>query len=126
MVAAAPSCETVMRKFAKFIGDRLLVAHNASFDKNFLDSEFERISKSRSNNMACSMLASRRIYPNAPTHKLGTLVGYCDIGTDGIFHRALADAQMTGHLWISMIDHIKKTFDIRQVPFGAMQKLHFF
>ena len=123
MVVAAPPCETVMEEFAEFIGDRPLVAHNASFDKNFLDSEFERISRARNNSMACSMLASRRIYPDAPNHKLGTLVRYCDIKTDGTFHRALADAEMTGHLWISMIDHIKDVFGVEHVPFKLMQRL---
>ncbi len=123
MVAAAPPCETVMEEFASFIGDRPLVAHNASFDKRFLDSEFDLISRSRNNSMACSMLASRRIYPNAPNHKLGTLVRYCDIETDGTFHRALADAQMTGHLWTSMINHIKDVFGVQYVSFELMQKL---
>ena len=123
MVEAAPPCETVMEKFAGFVADHPLVAHNASFDTRFLDSEFELIARSKSNVMACSMLAARRIYPDAPNHQLGTLVSYCGIDTDGTFHRALADAQMTGHLWISMIDHIKDTFGIKQVSFELMQKI---
>ncbi len=73
--------------------------------------------------MACSMLAARRVYPNAPNHKLGTLVNYRGIYTDKTFHRALADAEMTSHLWISMIDEIKDTFGINQVSFDLMKKL---
>jgi DNA polymerase-3 subunit epsilon len=73
--------------------------------------------------MACSMLIARRVYPNAPNHQLGTLVRYCRIYTDGTFHRALADAEMTGRLWTSMIDQIKDTFGINQVPFDLMRKL---
>jgi DNA polymerase-3 subunit epsilon len=122
MVGAAPPCEEVMEKFAEFIGDHPLVAHNASFDRRFLDSEFRCIGKSR-RSMACSMLIARRVYPNAPNHQLGTLVRYCGIYTDGTFHRALADAEMTGQLWISMIDQIKDTFGINQVPFDLMWKL---
>jgi len=123
MVQAAPSCEEVMERFADFIGDYPLVAHNASFDRKFLDSEFEFIGKSRNSEMACSMLSARRVYPDAPNHKLGTLVRYCEIYTDGIFHRALADAEMTGNLWIVMIDHIKSSFGINHVSFELMQKL---
>ncbi|MBE9521513.1 MAG: 3'-5' exonuclease [Proteobacteria bacterium] len=123
MVAAAPPCEEVMEQFAEFIGDHPLVAHNASFDRRFLDAELGFIGKSRSNNLACSMLAARRVYPNAPNHQLGTLVSYCGIYTDGTFHRALADAEMTGQLWISMIDQIKDTFGINQVEFDLMRKL---
>jgi DNA polymerase-3 subunit epsilon len=122
MVGTAPPCEEVMEKFAEFIGDHPLVAHNASFDRRFLDSEFGFIGKSR-RSMACSMLIARRVYPNAPNHQLGTLVRYCRIYTDGTFHRALADAEMTGRLWTSMIDQIKDTFGINQVPFDLMRKL---
>jgi DNA polymerase-3 subunit epsilon len=98
------------------VGDYpLLVAHNVSFDRKFLDLEFGFIGRARNNEMACSMLASRRVYPDAPNHKLGTLVSYCGIYTDGTFHRALADAEMTGQLWIGMIDQIKNIFGINHV-----------
>ncbi|MEK6192893.1 MAG: 3'-5' exonuclease [Deltaproteobacteria bacterium] len=123
MVAAAPPCEEVMERFAEFMGGLPLVAHNASFDRKFLDSELGFIGKSRTNNMACSMLTARRVYPNSPNHQLATLVRHCGIHTNGTFHRALADAEMTGQLWISMIDEIKDTFGINPVPFDLMRKL---
>jgi DNA polymerase-3 subunit epsilon len=123
MVAAAPPCEEVMAQFASFIGDLPLVAHNASFDRRFLDAELGLIGRSRSSRMACSMLAARRVYPDAPDHKLGTLVRYCNIPTGGTFHRALADAEMTGLLWLAMIDEIKSTFNISRVDFDMMRKL---
>jgi DNA polymerase-3 subunit epsilon len=123
MVAAAPSCEAVMEIFAEFIGDQPLVAHNASFDGKFLDAELACIGRERKSSMACSMLAARRVYPQAPNHQLGTLVRYCGIYTDGTFHRALSDAEMTGHLWIAMIDAIKDTFGINQVSFDLMRKV---
>jgi DNA polymerase-3 subunit epsilon len=123
MLKNAPPCEEVMEQFAEFVGDYPLVAHNASFDRKFLDAEFEFIGKTRSNMIACSMLAARRVYPRAPNHKLGTLVRYCGIENDGTFHRALADAEMTGRLWLAMIDEIKDTFAIDHVSFELMQKI---
>lgn len=123
MVEAAPPCEEVMEQFAEFIGGHPLVAHNASFDRRILDAELGYIGRSRNSSMACSMLAARRVYPHAPNHKLGTLVRYCAIRTDGTFHRALADAEMTGHLWVAMIDEIKNTYGLNQVPFDLMREL---
>jgi DNA polymerase-3 subunit epsilon len=123
MVAAAPPSEEVMEQFAQFIEGHPLVAHNASFDRSFLDAELGFIGRSRNSSMACSMLAARRIFPNAPNHRLGTLVRYCGIYTDGTFHRALADAEMTGHLWIAMIDEIRASFGIREVSFETMREL---
>lgn len=123
MVQSAPPCEEVMEQFAKFIGKYPLVAHNASFDLKFLDSEMGFIGKSRTNDAACSMLTARRLYPHAPNHQLGTLVRHCGVYTDGTFHRALADAEMTGRLWISMIEKIKNTFGVERITFELMQKL---
>jgi DNA polymerase-3 subunit epsilon len=123
MVMAAPPCAEVMERFADFIGDYPLVAHNASFDSRFLDAEFEFIGRSRNSDVACSMLAARRVYPHAPNHRLGTLVRYCGIETDGTFHRALADAEMTGRLWVSMIEEIKNSFGLHRVEFELMREL---
>ncbi|MBU0483230.1 MAG: 3'-5' exonuclease [Proteobacteria bacterium] len=123
MLAKAPPGEEVIARFAEFIGDHPLVAHNASFDRRFLDSELGFIEKSINSEMACSMLTARRLYPEAPNHKLGTLVRYCEIDNDGTFHRALADAEMTGQLWLAMINELRNTFGINQVPFDLMQKL---
>jgi len=123
MLAAAPPVRDVMNRLALFIGRHPLVAHNASFDSRFLDAEYGRIALTRANEFACSMLAARRLYPEAPNHRLETLVRYKGLKTDGVHHRALADAEMTAQLWIRMIDDIRSTFGLREVPFTLMQQL---
>ncbi len=123
MLKNAPPCSEVMREFSDFIDGFNLVAHNASFDSRFLDAELRRIQCAQQGEFACSMLIARRVYPEAPNHKLGTLVEYKDLPNDGTFHRALADSQMTAHLWLEMIDHIKTEHSFDQVPFNVMQKL---
>ncbi len=123
MLSTAPPIKVVMKNLKTFITGHHLVAHNASFDSRFLDAELDRINHKRKNEFACSMLTSRRLYPDAPNHKLETLVRYKNLKTDGIHHRALADAEMTAHLWIRMIDDIKGTYGLKNVPFGLMQKL---
>ena len=106
MLSLAPDAKEVMQEFAEFIGDSPLVAHNASFDKRFLDAEFERIDAHYPGPFACSLLIARRLIPNAPTHKLGDLVRFKQIENDGTFHRALADAEMTAKLWLLMLDEL--------------------
>ena len=123
MLEEAPPCEKVMEEFAEFIGNIPLIAHNASFDRRFLEAELAGINRSWDNEMTCSMLVARRVYQTAPNHKLGTLVRYCNIETDGTFHRALADAEMTARLWISMIDAIRGRYGLNEVPFKLMQEL---
>jgi DNA polymerase-3 subunit epsilon len=123
LVAAAPPCEEIMARFADWIGEAPLVAHNAGFDRKFLDSELALLGRSRENPMTCSMLAARRLFPEAANHKLATLVHHCSIPTEGTFHRALADAEMTGHLWVAMTDLLRDRYGILEVPFSLMQEL---
>ena len=123
MLAGAPGCEEVMEEFAEFIGETNLVAHNASFDQRFLDSELELIGKSYGGKFACSMLVSRRVYQAAPNHRLESLVRYKNLQSDGVFHRALADSQMTAHLWLKIIQDLRDDFDLTSIPFALMRKL---
>ncbi len=123
MLKKAPPIDEVMDEFSNFMAGHHLVAHNAGFDRRFLDAELQRIGKRRTQEFACSMLASRRIYPDAPSHNLEALVRYTDIATDGTFHRALADAEMTARLWIGMINELKTAYRLRQVSFDLMQRL---
>lgn len=123
MLSGAPSIAEVMENFSSFIAQNHLVAHNAGFDCRFLDAELDRIGEKRKQEFACSMLVSRRLYPEAPNHKLETLVRYKKLETSGVYHRALADAEMTGRLWIKMISDIKEHYKFRNVPFSLMQRL---
>jgi len=112
-----------MRDFADFIGEDNLVAHNASFDKRFLDAEFERIALSYTGQFSCSMLAARRIFQQAPDHKLGTLVEFMNIPVEGVFHRALYDSEMTAKLWLAMLNDVRRRYPISAIDFKQMQRV---
>ena len=123
MVRSAPGCAEVMAGFADFIGRHLLVAHNAPFDARFLDAELARINRLRTNEMVCTLLTARRIYPHLPSHKLEALVSYKKLRTDGVFHRAAADAEMTARLWLAMIEDVKRLYGLSELSLEALQKL---
>lgn len=123
MLSNAPSIAEVMQNFTSFIARHHLVAHNAGFDCRFLDAELQRLNLRRIQEFACSMLISRRIYPELQSHSLETLVRCKNLKTDGVHHRALADAEMTGHLWIRMVNDLKADYKLRQVPFELMCRL---
>ena len=123
MLKDADSSANVMKEFAGFIGDHNLVAHNASFDRKFLDAEMARARIGYGAKFACSMLIARRLYLNAPNHQLGTLVRYKKLPTEGVFHRALADSEMTAQLWLGMLEDIGNQYHLSDVPFSLMQKL---
>ena len=123
MLYSAPSCAEVMNRFADFIGDDNLVAHNASFDKRFLEAEFALINRKYKGQFACSMLIARRLYQEAPNHKLGGLVEFKQIENDGTFHRALADSEMTAKLWLKMLEDMHDSYSIADPSFKLMQQI---
>lgn len=123
MLRDAPPNREVMAGFCDFIDGFPLVAHNAAFDSRFLRAELHRIRRRCRGEFACSMLAARRLYQDAPNHKLGTLVAYHRIPHDGTFHRALADADMTARLWLRMLDDLEAEYGIADVPFSLMQAI---
>ena len=123
MVQQAPKAAIVMQEVAAFVGDTPLVAHNSSFDKRFWDDELARVSISRAQEFACSMLVARRVYPDAPNHKLGTLVNCLKLPVAGRYHRALADAEMTAGLLFQMERDLIRRYQIQQMTHGLLREI---
>ncbi|MFI5447794.1 PolC-type DNA polymerase III [Polaromonas sp. UC242_47] len=98
MVAAAPDAATVMTEANRFVGATPMVAHNAAFDRKFWEAELTRAGVTAVQPFACTLLVSRRLYPQVPSHKLGVLVDYHRLPRGGRAHRALADAEMAAAL----------------------------
>ena len=98
MVQAAPPAAQVMREAARFVGEVPMVAHNASFDRRYWQAELALCGLPALQPYACTVLLSRRLYPEAPSHKLGSLVDWFGLPRTGQAHRALADAEMAAEL----------------------------
>ena len=110
MLAEAPPSAEVMREAARFVGERTLVAHNAAFDRQFWRAELAHCGLAAEQAFACTVLLSRRLYPEAPNHKLGTLAEWFDLPTSGRAHRALADAEVTAHLLARMLRDLDRRY----------------
>ena len=133
MLRTAPAAAQVMAQAAEFVGDRPLVAHNASFDRKFWQAELGGIGLDAPQPFACTVLLSRRLYPQAPNHKLGTLAEWFDLPTSGRAHRALADAEVTAHLLARMLRDLERRYGcsadaalLMQLQSTAPQQVHRF
>ena len=105
MVMNARSSAEVLSEAMSIIGDIPLIAHNASFERKFLNAELRKISPKYEVNLICSLLLSRRVFPDANGYKLGDLVTTLNL-PKGNAHRALSDALMTAHLVSTMNDKL--------------------
>jgi DNA polymerase-3 subunit epsilon len=123
MLKDSPSSSDVMQSLVDFLGNNSLVAHNATFDSNFFHSELAISRIKKSYQFTCSMRIARKVFPNAPNHKLATLLEYRGIHHSGQFHRALADVNATYHLWLNMNQHTAKKRGGKLLTFSEMKSL---
>jgi len=115
MVRSAPKVEAVMGEALDFVGDHPMLAHNAAFDRKFWDAELRRINRWRQREFACSLLLARRLFPEAPNHKLATLVQTLRLPATGRYHRALADAEATAYLLQRIKQELQRRFSLSTI-----------
>ena len=123
MLEGAPPAEAVMREAAHFVGGAPLVAHNASFDSKFWLDELQRAGCDALHPFACTVLLSRRLYPEAPSHSLGRIVRFLQLPPADKAHRALADAEMTAHLLLRMQADLQQRWHIPDADHALLQQL---
>ena len=124
MVAAAPAADTVMREASRFVGSAPMVAHNASFDRRFWEAELGLAGEKTANQpFACTMLVARRLYPQAPSHKLGVLIDYHRLPKAGRAHRAMADAEMAASLLRQIQDDLRSRHRVARPDHGVLLAL---
>lgn len=99
MLSDKPPLSIKINEFLEFLGDSVIVAHNAQFDIEFLNSECARNNIKRTNNKFIDTLQfSRIVYPDLKSHRLEFLAD--NFGIDkGSAHRALDDARTCMHLF---------------------------
>lgn len=122
MLADAPDSASVMRELARFTEGCPLVAHNASFDRSFWQAEMQRagVDADPAHEFACTVLLSRRLWPEAKSHALGEMVRFHGLRFSGRAHRAMADALVTAELLLKVRAEIASRFamDLGDVQVG--------
>ena len=123
MIAAAPKAKQVMGEACRFVGGRPMAAHNASFDRRFWAAELEHIDQPAPQPFCCTLLLSRRLYPQAPNYRLGSLAAFHSLPTSGPAHRAMADAQVAAALLGRIKDDLRMQFKVPDPKHELLMKL---
>lgn len=123
MVAEAPPAAEVMREAARFVGDAPMVAHNAAFDSKFWQAELAHAGLAAPQPFACTVLLSRRIFPDAPSHSLGRITDHLGLPRPGRAHRALADAEMAAALLARMQHELCRRFGLDWPDHALLMRL---
>ena len=105
-VKDAPEIKEALKKFFDFVGNYMLIAHNASFDMGFVK-KYAADCKYQFNNPYLDTLAmSRNINKDLKNHKLNTLVEFYGI-EDFTHHRASDDARALAVIFLNMVEQLK-------------------
>ncbi len=107
MVKDAPKFSEIADEFLKFIGDAVIVAHNAPFDVGFLNYEISRVYEGYrlGNAHLCTVQLSRKLVPNIENHKLHTVAEHFAIEIENR-HRASDDAHATARIFVNFLEQM--------------------
>lgn len=105
-VADAPELSEAIARFFDFMGERVLVAHNAGFDLSFLKAACRKLGIEREFTYIDTLEMSRILLPNLSRYKLNILAKELAVGPFE-HHRASEDAAVLARIWIKLVDKLK-------------------
>lgn len=108
MVLNAPEFSRISPGLLDFMGDAIVVGHNARFDYSFLTSEFRRVAEHFRRPVYCTCTGMRKAFPGRDSYKLGNLCADFGIELAG-HHRALHDAKATAELLLILLNQTGTT-----------------
>ena len=106
-VKDASPIEDEIDNILNFIGDSILVAHNARFDYDFMNEVLRKLGMSKLKNTVIDTLnLSRALFENRRSYRLGSVARMLKITYDeGVAHRADYDAEVLSNVFFQMKRH---------------------
>ena len=124
MVMEAPDIETILPQFLEFVGDAVLVAHNASFDVSFIEQNCRYQDITPDFTSVDTVAMARILLPTLSKFKLNVVANALHISLEN-HHRAVDDAGATAEIFVKFVEmlrarNIKTLTKLNQ--FGAQNK----
>ena len=107
MVMGAPNIETVLPQFLEFVGDGVLVAHNAGFDVGFIGQNCRDLGLDDRFVYLDTVALARVLLPTLSKYKLNIVAKALNIPLEN-HHRAVDDAGATAEIFVKFVEMLKK------------------
>jgi DNA polymerase III epsilon subunit-like protein len=115
MVDAAPPAEVALPDFGELVADRVLVAHNAGFDRRVLRQAFARAGMTWPDPpFLCTLALARRFHPLARQRALRPLAESLGVEVE-CSHRALADAETCARVFCALFPRLCASATVHSV-----------
>ncbi len=101
-----PMFVDIAQELLAFIGEAALIAHNATFDLNFLNAELERIKQGAisRDRLVDTLLLARRKYPGGSNRLDDLCVRFGIDNSRRTKHGALLDAELLAEVYVELVE----------------------
>ena len=103
----SPTIESVLPQFLEFVGDGILVAHNAGFDVGFIEQNCRNQQIDRKFVYVDTVALARILLPTLSKYKLNTVAKALHISLEN-HHRAVDDAGATAEIYVKFVEMLKE------------------
>ncbi len=107
MVMDHPDIETVLPQFLEFVGDGVLVAHNAGFDVGFIEQNCRYQNIEAAFVSVDTVALARVLLPTLSKYKLNIVAKALNISLEN-HHRAVDDAKATAEIFVKFVQMLKE------------------
>ena len=107
MLVGAPSIEEALPQFLEFVGDRVLVAHNADFDTGFIRAACEKLGYAYNFTSADTLILSQNLMPQLSRFKLDVVANALSL-PEFNHHRAADDAVTCGLIMDRLLQKLEE------------------
>ncbi len=131
MVMEADTIETVLPEFLSFVGDAVLVAHNAGFDVGFIEENAKRQGLATDFTAVDTVGIARTLLTGQAKYTLDAVAKTLGVSLEN-HHRAVDDAECTAEIFVKFITMLKKETvetlaalnEMGKASVNAVRKLH--
>ncbi len=103
----APTMDEILPSFLEFIGDSMIIAHNAGFDVGFLEQACRRCGQERVFDYLDTVELARLFLPDLTRFRLDTVAKALGLPPFS-HHRASDDARVCGEIFGALLEKMKK------------------
>ena len=123
MIAGAPTIDQVLPQFLEFVGNRILVAHNADFDTAFIRAACNQLGIPYTYTSADTLVLAQNMLPQLNKHKLDVVADALSL-PDFNHHRAADDSLICGMIMSRLLQRLQEldVHTLQQIN-PAMEKI---
>ena len=107
MVMGSPAIDVILPQFLEFVGDGVLVAHNAGFDVGFIEQNCRNLGLDDHFAYLDTVALARVLLPTLSKYKLNVVAKALNISLEN-HHRAVDDAGATAEIFVKFVEMLKK------------------